>query len=286
MAHENIQIQGSEQQEQSQAEQGGGISVDISKKPAEPVKPPISTQTSTEETQETAPKEGETSGADDTETGSPDEGQGEDAADAEGKYVHPETKAKVSADDMISYYKGKFAGSTSGANELLGKNETLTKEIGEVKATSDSLKKEMEEVREIAAGKNPEGLQLHDLNKKLTDTTNALALEKEERALDNFFGSVKIEGAASRREALRALARSNPSTPLQKLWDENLKAAAESDATKAAEKRTSQKKNASEKTTGTSTREPAGETVGNTGLTLKQFNALPVAERQKLLAKG
>lgn len=253
--------------------------------------PPVQTKTATQTSTEEKPKTGSdedtsTDGDDVDETGKSGEDQTVLKPDTEGKYDHPETKAKVDAQEMIEYYAGKFSASSSGAQGLLDKNKNLSTDLEGVRAELETSKKDMDALRKVAEGKNPEGLSLLDLQKNLESTTKSLALEKEERLLDQFVGSVKVEGASSYKEALRALARSQPSVPLQTLWDSNLKAGAEAAAAKTKARKTSTTRGASEQGKGTSTREQAKNTVGNTGLALEEFNALPVAKRRELLAKS
>lgn len=266
-------------------------SVDISKPRTAPTIPVIpaettadtkSTQTSKEDSEATAP--GETAADDQKETGAADEDQPQDYKNDAGKYIHPDTKAEATADEVIEYFKGKFSGSTTGAQQLLGEKKILETKIGELGATVDESKQKIEEYRKVAEGVNPEGLKLVDLQNELAESNKKVALLTETSALDAFEKSVPL--AATKRDALRSLARANPKTPLQELWDSNLKAGAEAEVARKAGKKETQKKSASDTGKGTSTREPAGDTVGNTGLSLKEFNKLPVSERQKLLAKA
>jgi hypothetical protein len=183
-------------------------------------------------------------------------------------------------------YKTKFSESTKEAQRLLGEIKTAQDLTAQEKARGVELEKQLKEIREVAEGKNPEGLKLVDLQRQLAETTQSFALEKEERMLDSFFADVKTEGASSKKEALRALKRAQPNTSLVSLWDEHFKAGVEAAAKAKQDKKTDKKKNASETGKGTSGREPAaGETVGNTGYTLDEFNKLPVAKRRSLLAK-
>lgn len=268
-------------------------SVDISKPRSAPTIPVIpteaeksadqkTTQTSQEDSKETAP--GETSSEDTKETGAADEQQPQDYKDDAGKYVHPDTKAEATADEVIEYYREKFSGSTSGAQQLLNEKKELSTKIDELGATVEESKQKIEEYRKVAEGTNPEGLKLVDLQSQLADAHKQVALLTETAALDAFEKTTPL--AASKRDALRSLMRANPKESAQKLWDDNLKAGAEAEAARKTEKKTAQKKSASDTGKGTSTREPAGDMVGNTGLSLKEFNKLPVSERQKLLAKA
>lgn len=211
------------------------------------------------------------------------------APDADGKYTHPETKEKVDAAVIAKYYRDQFGASTRGAQELLSAKSTLEGELGTTKGQVEKLTKDLEELRVIAEGKNPEGLNLKDLQAKFESTATELALLKENAALDAFEKTAPL--AASKREALRSLARANPKTDLQKLWDENLKAGAEAESAAAEAKKKAQEAGAGERGKGTSTREPAGSgaTVsgmkGDTGLSLEDFNNLPVAKRRELIER-
>lgn len=245
-------------------------------------------QTSTEENAETIVKTDETKAEENHETAGGDEGNQEEKPDADGKYTHPETKTKVSADDMVRYYRDKFANSTKGAQELLEKNKTLLEGDGLSKGQIATLTKEIEDLRKLAEGKNPEGLKLSDVNANLTRTTNELALLKETAELDNFEKANPL--ASSRRDALRSLARANPKESLQKLWDDNLKSGAEAQAKQKKDDDEARKKNGGEKGKGTGTREISGDTIitekgYDTGMTLAEFNKLPVGKRAELLKK-
>jgi len=261
-------------------------SVDISQARATTEKPEekkeettTATQTEDEETEETT--EGATSTEDTESTENADEGQGEDKPDADGMYTHPDTKAKVKADEMVVYYKGKFGMSTSGAQQLLKEKETLTGTVAEKEQKLLELAKEIETLRQVAEGKNPEGLNLVDLQASAKKNAEEVALLREERSLDTFEKANPL--ASTKREALRSLARANPQTPLQTLWDANLKAGAEAEAKAAKDKKITQKKNAGDKGKGTSTRDPAAKTIG--GYTQEEFNKLPVEKRKAIFAK-
>lgn len=215
-------------------------------------------------------------------TGKQDEG---DAGDEEKDDINPDTGQPFTAEE----WRDKFRASSKGANELLEAKKTLDAEIAKVRADSDKTlqekEKEIADLRKLAEGKSPEGLSLHDLNKKYEGVASELAVSKENTQLDTFLASTKIDGAGSFKETLRALARSNPATPLATLWDSNLKIAAEAAAKAAKDRDTTRKGSASDSGKGASSRERRGDTVGNTGLTLAEFNALPVAKRQALLVK-
>lgn len=236
--------------------------------------------------------EAEGTGGTGTEGGSEGEGEGADsyAPDADGKYTHPETKAKVDAPDMIAYLKEKFGASTAGAQALLTENTTVKGERDTANGKIATLEKDIADLRLIAEGKNPEGLKAADAQAQLATMGQELALLKEGQALDSFEKSVPL-ATGKVRESLKALARANPKESLQKLYEDHLKAGAE--ATAAAEKarKDALKKGAGDKGKGTSTREPAGGgntvsgTKGDTGLTLEEFNALPVAKRKGLIEK-
>lgn len=235
------------------------------------------------------------SGADDG-AGKPGGGTGDGsgegdafAADKDGKYLHPETKQPVDAIELARYYHGQFGNSTRGAQDLLSKNKTLEGERDTARGLVAKLETDFAKMKEIAEGKNPEGVNLADLEARYKETATELALIKENSALDGFEKAVPL--AASKREALRSLARANPTKSLQELWDANLKAGAEAEKAAADAKAETQRKAAGEKGKGTSTREPArgGDTVrgnkGDTGLTLAEFNKLPVNERRALMEK-
>lgn len=203
--------------------------------------------------------------------------------------INPQTGKPWTADE----WRDKFRASSRGAQDLLTKVNTLESEKGNIEKESGekitALTKKVEELTAIAEGKNPEGLTAHQLQEQLANTTKQLATVKENQELDAFEKSNPL--ATTKREALRSLARANPTTPLQQLWDNNLKSGAEAEAVAAKAKSESQKKDASEQGKGTSTREPAGGgdtvkgTKGDTGLTLAEFNAKPVAERRALMEK-
>lgn len=189
-------------------------------------------------------------------------------------------------DDSKVDYKKKFSESTKEAQRLLGEIKTAQDSSAQEKAKAAKIAEEMAELRKVAEGKNPEGVQIHDLSRRLEETTRTLALEKEERMLDTFIAGVKIDGASSKKEALRALKRAQPEITLDKLWDEHLKAGVEFAAKAKQDKKTSKKKDSSESGKGTSGRESSGEEqVGTTGFSLKEFNKLPVSKRRALLAK-
>lgn len=211
------------------------------------------------------------------------------AADKDGKYLHPETKQPVDAAELARYYHGQFGNSTRGAQDLLTKNKTLEGERDTAKGLVAKLETDLAKMKEIAEGKNPEGVNLADLEARYKETATELALIKENAALDGFEKAVPL--ATTKREALRSLARANPAKSLQELWDANLKAGAEAEKVAADAKAETQRKAAGEKGKGTSTREPArgGDTVrgnkGDTGLMLAEFNKLPVNERRALMEK-
>lgn len=235
------------------------------------------TQTSTEGKDETA-GDGQTSTGKDGETGS-----GEGGAAADGKDdVNPDTGKPYTTAE----WREKFSQSSKGALELLEKNKTITSERDAATQRIAQLEKDMVALKEIAEGKNPEGLSVHELNKKFTETSTELSSLKENSLLDTFLASTKIEGADSRKEALRALHRASPDKPLAELWDQNLKAAAVADATEKAKQAKAKKDGASDNGRGTSSREPGKETVGNTGLSLEEFNKLPVEKRREALQKS
>lgn len=207
--------------------------------------------------------------------------------DADGKYTHPGTKEKVDAVELAKYYRDQHGASTRGAQELLTQKADLESKLGEATGNVEKLTKDLEDLRKIAEGKNPEGLKLTDLQGQLEGANKKLAVLEENALLDAFEKSEPL--AASKREALRSLARANPKTPIQKLWDDNLKAGAIAEKQAADDKKKAQEAGAGEKGKGTSTREPQGGgntvsgTKGDTGLTIAEFNALPVAKRRDLI---
>jgi hypothetical protein len=274
-------------------EQGSGQDLNIEQVAREGSHAP-STQTpeggSTEGTGDGKPT-GEDTGGTGTEGGSGSEGEGDFyTPDADGKYTHPETKAKVDHPDMIKYLRDKFGASTAGAQDLLTKNATLEGQVKDYEGKMAALEKEKLELTAIAEGKNPEGLKGKELQDALESNAKELAVLKEDGALDKFERSNPLATGKS-REALKALARANPSTDMQKLWDDNLKAGAEAEAAAAKAATEARDKGASDQGTGTSTREvgSGGNTLkgtrGDTGITLEEFNALPVAKRGALIEK-
>lgn len=218
------------------------------------------------------------------------EGEGDAlTADADGKVVHPETKQKVEPIEVANYYRTKFGESTKGAQDLLTKLQQAEGLTTTEREKVGDLEKKVQELTDLAAGKNPEGLKASEIQSKLDKTTRDLVLAKEQIALDSFERTTPL-ATGPMRESLKALARANPDTPLQQLWDNHLKAGAEAAAKAAQSKKDAQKNGQGEKGKGTSTREPAGgNTVrgnkGDTGLTLAEFNKLPVAERRALMEK-
>lgn len=256
---------------------------------------PIDTSTQTRESE--AGKEGgdTTTNADDDKgagTGEGGSAGGDGGADAltpdkDGKVTHPESKELVEPIVVATYYRDQFAASTRGAQELLTKISTADEahkgEIG-------TLTKKVEELTKLAEGKNPEGLSALEIKDKLEQTTRELVVLKETQNLDAFEKTNPL-ATGKQRESLKALARANPTTALQDLWDTHLKPGAEATAAADKAKKDALKKGAGEKGKGTSTREPAssGTTVagsrGDTGLTLAEFNAKPVAERRALMEK-
>lgn len=227
------------------------------------------------------------------EGGGTSEGEGEGdglTPDKDGKVVHPQTKEKVDPLVVATYYRDQFAASTRGAQDLLTKIKDAEGSTAAEQAKVADLTKKVDELTKIAEGKNPDGLSAHQIQEKLESTTKELVLVKEAQALDAFERTTPL-ATGKLRESLKALARANPDKPLQELWDAHLKAGAEAEAAAEKAKKEAQKKGASEKGKGTSTREPArgGETVrgnkGDTGLTLAEFNKLPVGERRALMEK-
>lgn len=210
--------------------------------------------------------------------------------DAEGKVVHPQTKEKVDPIVVATYYRDQFGASTRGAQDLLTKVSAAEGATAAERAKVAELTTKVEELTKLAEGKNPEGLSALEIKGKLEETTKELVVLKETQALDAFEKTTPL-ATGKMRESLKALARANPTSSLQDLWDNNLKAGAEADAAAEKARKDAQHKGAGEKGKGTSTREPArgGDTVrgnkGDTGLTLAEFNKLPVNERRALMEK-
>lgn len=218
-------------------------------------------------------------------------GQGDNDAltpDADGKVIHPDSKEKITPLELATYYRTKFGESSKGAQDLLTKITTAEGERDTYKGDITKLTKDLTDLKAIAEGKNPEGLKSHEIQAKLNETTEALALIREAQALDAFEKGTPL-ATGTVRESLKALARANPKESLQKLYDENLKAGADAAEVTRLAKIEAQKKGAGDQGKGTSTREPAsgGKTVtgskGDTGLTLEEFNALPVSKRGALM---
>ncbi len=197
--------------------------------------------------------------------------------DGGGDDINPTTGKPWTAED----WKTKFSDSSRGAQALLDEKKSLATAIEQSKAEIDRLTKEIDTIRKVAEGDNPEGLKLHDLQTTLAKNANELALLKEESLLDKFVGSNPL--ASDKKEALRSLARAMPEKSLTELWDSHLKAGAEAQAKVIKEKKDSQKKGAGDQGKGTSMRETAGETIG--GLPLEEFNNLPVNKRREILVK-
>lgn len=214
-----------------------------------------------------------------------DDEHGNDGADDGDDDINPETKKPYTAAE----WRDKFRASSKGANELLETKKTLESDIAKVKADGELTIKEKDEeiakLRAIADGKNPDGLKLEDLAKENKENKDRLVLIEENRLLDDFLSDTKVADAKSFKEALRALSRANPTETLAKLWDKNLKAGAEASAAAKGQRVTTRRAGASDTGRGASSREPAKDQVGNTGLSLEEFNALPVAKRKVLLQK-
>lgn len=238
------------------------------------------TQTSQEGTDSTAT--GETEKEQDNETGSStegqDEGEGGDGKGA-GDDINPDTGKPFTTEE----WREKFRASARGANDLLTQKKSLEGERDQAREQIAKLEKDIEDLRKIAEGKNPEGLNLRDLSARLTETSSELALLKENDQLDKFLSGTQIAGANNFKETLRSLARANPKTPIKELWDNNLAVAAKAASAQTTAARDAKKKGASDSGRGTSTREPGKATVGNTGLTLEEFNKLPVGKRRGML---
>lgn len=200
--------------------------------------------------------------------------------------INPDTGQPFTAEE----WRDKFRASAKGANDLLEAKKTLEADIAKVRADSDKTlqekEKEIADLRALAEGKNPEGVSLLDLQKKYGEVASKLAISEENKMLDDFIASTKIAGADSFKETLRALSRSNPSLPIATLWDNNLKVAATAAAEAAKMRDTTRKGSASDSGRGASSREHTKDQVGNTGLSLEEFNRLPVAKRKELLDKA
>lgn len=208
------------------------------------------------------------------------EGQGDD------ERLNPRTGKPWTLDEMSQ----RFRESAAGARDLLKDKQTLTKERDDAVGKIAQLEKDMADLRAIAEGKNPEGLKAADVQAQLTQTSQELALLKESASLDAFEKGEPLATGAL-RESLKSLARANPKESLKDLWDANLKAGAEAAAAKKKADDEARKKGQGDQGKGTSTREPAsgGNTVsgtkGDTGLSLEEFNALPVVKRKALMEK-
>lgn len=210
---------------------------------------------------------------------------GGDKNDGEGD-TNPATGKPWTAEE----WRDKFRNSAKGAQELLTKLSTIESERDGYKGEIANLSKTLEDLKKIAEGKNPDGLKAHELQAQLNQTSEKLALLTEEGSLDKFEKSVPL-ATGKVRESLKALARANPKESLQSLYDTHLKAGAEATEAKRKADEEARTKGAGDKGKGTSTREPAGNgnTVagsrGDTGLSLEEFNALPVAKRKALIEK-
>lgn len=211
-----------------------------------------------------------------------DSGSGGDGDDS----INPATGKPFTADE----WRDKFRHSAAGAQDLLTKNNTLTGERDAERAKVAKLEQDMADLRAIAEGKNPEGVKAADLQAQLKETSETLALLKEKGQLDDFEKANPLATGAL-RESLKNLARANPTADLQKLWDDNLKAGAEAADKQRKDADEARRKGASDQGKGTSTREHGsnGDTLkgtkGDTGLTLAEFNALPVAKRGELIKR-
>lgn len=211
--------------------------------------------------------------------GSENGGEGEDS-------INPATGKPFTADE----WRDKFRASASGAQDLLTKNKQFETERDAERAKVAQLEKDMVDLKAIAEGKNPEGLKSHEVQAQLKETSEKLALLTEKGSLDDFEKANPL-ATGSQRESLKNLARANPTKSLTDLWNENLKAGAEAAAAKVKADDEARKKGASDQGSGTSTREPGGNSntlkgsKGDTGLTLEEFNALPVAKRGELIKK-
>lgn len=214
-----------------------------------------------------------------TENGSENGGEGEDS-------INPATGKPFTAEE----WRDKFRASASGAQALLKDKQTAESERDAERAKVAKLEKDYEELKAIAEGKNPEGVQAHEAQTKLKEMSETLALLTEKGHLDDFERTNPL-ATGDLRESLKNLARANPSKSLQELWDSTLKAGAEAAAAKRKADDDARKKAAGDQGKGTSTREPAsgGNTVsgtkGDTGLSLEEFNALPVVKRKALMEK-
>ena len=234
-----------------------------------------------------APADGgdtKTEGGDGTGTGT--EKNGSEAGEEGEDSINPATGKPFTADE----WRDKFRASASGAQALLKDKQTIEGERDAERAKVAKLEKDFVELKAIAEGKNPEGVQAHEAQTKLKEMSETLALLTEKGHLDDFERTNPL-ATGDLRESLKNLARAQPTKSLQELWDSTLKAGAEAAAAKRKTDDEARKKAAGDKGKGTSTREPAsnGNTVvgtkGDTGLTLEEFNALPVAKRGAMMQK-
>lgn len=265
------------------------------------------TKTKTQTAEEAQGKDGDsqTHASEDEATGKSDEDTGADDADADGDDKGGDDKGGEDEDDSINpdtgkpftaeEWRDKFRESSRGANGLLERTKVLETDLAKVKADGEAAIKAKEDehnkvvadLRAIAEGKNPEGLSIADLNAKLKTTSDELVVIKENGQLDTFLAGTKVDGATNFKEALRALSRANPSTPLDKLWGDNLKAGAEAAAAAIAAKRKTTKEGASDSGRGSSSREHAKTGgVAGTGMSPEEFRKLPLAKRKDILQKA
>lgn len=229
--------------------------------------------------------DGHTDAGADRGAGTDEDTSGKGGSDAEDR-INPRTGKPWTLDEMST----RFKESASGARELLDKYKVLEGERDANSGKIAKLEKDLADLKAIAEGKNPEGLKAHEIQAKFAETSEKLALLTEKSTLDDFERSTPL-ATGTVRDSLKALARANPTASLQKLYDENLKAGAEAAEAKRKADIEARKKGAGDKGKGTSTREPAsgGNTVsgtkGDTGLSLEEFNALPVLKRKTLIDK-
>lgn len=246
------------------------------------------TQTSQEEEPMTVRIPSSTPGDDIPETGGAKDGKATKAEGEDDDAGDPDAEDKGSDKDTDPDegkdidYKDKFANSTRENQRILEENNTLQSARKGDGATIERLNKEMEDLRKIAEGSNPEGLEKFDLKKSADDNARQLAELKLENEIDRFVS--KTPGADERREALKNLAKVFPTKSLADIWGENFKGVGDAVAKAKEDKTTSQKKTQPEKGKGTSTKEPGGETIA--GMPVAEFNKLSVSERRSALIKA
>lgn len=247
-------------------------------KPGSVKKPDIS-QTSTED------EGGDHSNKDETKTKDKDETASESGDDT--------GKKKEEGDEGDVDYKKKFSESSSEALRLLDINKTLEKSKTEDGATITGLKSEKEALEKILKEKDPEGFE--ELKTRIASETaiRENIILKQDKKLDGFISATK--GAEDHREALRQHMLANPDKTLDAIWkDHGFQSLAEASNTgdgegdnskknKSGEGDSSGEDTSTEDGKGTSTSDPAQDTIG--GVSTKEFNKLPLAKRKAILAK-